>query len=148
MKRNYWRLAEVPGVARGKCNPIVTHVWKISIGPENMWKILNSWSRRWEAPPCKPIVDSLEKWMIFDRNKAQNKKINSLGSHFLNPVWPRKLRRQNVIRTVRMMLSSQFLRRKGSRQIFVPLRLFSDKRSVLLWSNGWPTAFQTWETVP
>ena len=31
-------LAEVPGVAQEKLNPILTHARKISIGLENMWK--------------------------------------------------------------------------------------------------------------
>ena len=74
----------------GEINPILTHAWKTYIGPENIWKVLIRWNPRWGIPPCKLFVDSLEKWMIFDRNKGQ-KKLKSLGSsHFLNSFWPRK----------------------------------------------------------
>ena len=68
----YRILAEVPGVARGKFNPILIHAWKIFFGLENMWKILISWASQWGVPPCKLFVDGLEKWTLFGRNKAQN----------------------------------------------------------------------------
>ena len=64
-----WGTRRCPGKIQPNLSKCMKNLYSLREYVENPDQIRSSLG----VPPCKLFVDSLEKWMVFDRNKAQNK---------------------------------------------------------------------------